>query len=268
MRNLLLAYSIIAVYLQSVAALTFYCINMPNSTARRTRMEHRFSHILTDGTGVVRADVVFVDGVKPTSGLAEYYAGMVVTPSEYDLKNAGCSAAHLKAIRTFLNSDDPAAFICEDDIMFHNDFWATYDDIQHNVPVGTPLITYSYMLAMHEGSVWNGTEPTRHNLRTINWQTWGGQLYYITRSYAMYVLAHFDHRHNVRPLFNELFIQAAGPIGGLIAVPPLAVEEMLDSDRGDLESLPYHHRHFARWGFDNYIGHELNEYISTVVPLT
>ena len=68
----------------------------------------------------------------------------------------------------------------------------------------------------------------------------------------MHILTHFDHNHNIQPLFNEHWIQAAGALGGLRTIPPLAIEESLDSDRGDIKALPYHREQFGQWGVENY----------------
>ena len=124
-------------------------------------MEQRFSLLGP------RAKLVFVEGILPQSGLAAYYASMRAHPTLADLKNAACSAAHLKAVRTFLESNEYEAFICEDDIRFHVDFWPLYDAIRANLPPATPLLSGSYMLSSIEDMIWAGFNSTQYNLYTV-----------------------------------------------------------------------------------------------------
>lgn len=50
----------------------------------------------------------------------------------------------MKAIKTFVQSDQKYCLICEDDILFHNNFLDIFTDIITNNPAG--LISLSYML--------------------------------------------------------------------------------------------------------------------------
>lgn len=230
-----------------------YCINLASSTSRHERMMNRFrAHGLSH-------KVTFVKAIPYQSALIDYY-GEGVQPwySSVDQwrKDLACYASHLKAIRTSLEDsiDEEGALICEDDILLHNNFIERYGQIMNNVPSGTGLVSMSYMIEdWNNGFTSAGVNPILGNLYTFNKKvTWGTQLYWISREYGLKVLNDFDkplrYLENYFPLTSEIIVKESK---GYLAYPPLAIEDGLDSDRAPAD-LPYHHKHFSRWGYHNY----------------
>lgn len=234
----------------------FYCINLEKSTQRRIGMEARFK--------LLGAKHVMVNAVTNDCSLIKFYSKDYNHPNHSNSplvpNNTACTASHFKAIRTFLETEDKEAFICEDDIVFRKDFWALYDSARQNMPEECPLVTFSYMITrwVDENkkslTAWTGKDPKMKNLSTINPEhTWGGQLYWISREYAIQVLATYDkpwYMPNWMGL-NEMFIRDSK---GCLHLPPLAIEEDIVSDRciHDVDR-PYHRKHFEAWGLQNYV---------------
>ena len=224
----------------------FYCINLARSTARRQRMEKRFAlHGL---------DATFVTGIRSDCHMIDFFDHQMVNPvGNIDLwrKNIGCYLSHLKAIRTFLETTDESAIICEDDILFHNNFREMYHQVMANIPPETPLISFCYMNEQWE-CPWAGIDSSKKNVVMINpLYTWGAQCYYITKDHAKQILLTWDRcmcelgNGNVTP---ENYIRVSR---GLMSYPPLVIEEDIDSERSPRD-LPYHVRHFRFWGYHNY----------------
>lgn len=254
-----------------------YCINLARSKERRGRMERRFQR-----AGLT--DVVYVTAVEGSSTLVDYY-DRDVQPDYNDLEkwraSVACFISHLRALRLFLEDNLPEALITEDDILLCNDFRAKL--LQARGFAGnTPLLSLSYMLESTAGMTSVG-----HGLFRFSHQyTWGAQLYLITRDWAMICLNLFDRPfrflrvpslHNGQellpatyPITSENIIRVANdPLtpemiqklgyprqnAGLLVIPPLAIEEGVDSDRAPGD-LPFHHNHFRRWGYTNYSEYE------------
>lgn len=220
----------------------FYCINLKTSTARKERMLARFNDAKIPDGGVH-----FVEAIRPGTGIVTYYCQKNPLTTQERL-NGACSASHLKAIRTFLESDEDEAFICEDDICLKKNFIEEWNNVKSNLPTNAPLLTCSYMLTSHDGKILSGKNPTLNNiylLCPIN--TWGAQLYWLNRDYAIKALEMFD-KPMINPQFNEQIIRLSK---GYLCTPPLAIEDCLDSDRAPRD-LPYHFVHFDSWHRHNY----------------
>lgn len=236
-----------------------YCINLKESTGRRQRMEKRFAH-----HGFSKL-VTFVEAIPRYSSDLNYYTQDLVCPHNDTKKWLGelaCYASHLKAVRRFVDDGGEYGIICEDDIMLVNNFLSRYVNIALNIPNGTPLVTMAYMLETLDGSQWAGNNPDQRNLLTINpVATWGAQIYWLTRDYALRVLEMYDKpfRDVENPLrTSEVIIRQSG---GLRGYPPMAIEDCIDSDRepGDLS---YHMPHFSFWGYENYNSGEGDVHLS------
>ena len=247
--------------MQEVEFPRIYCINLKSSPHRKERMETRFAH-----HGLTEA-VTFIDAVSKESPLVDFYAqdkSCSHQESNYCSKCRGglaCYASHLKAIRQFLQDGGDIGFICEDDILLHNNFVGKYVKIIRNLSEKVPLITFCYMMNGYDGCHWVGIYPDKQNLMTIDSvNTWGAQMYLLTKDYALEVLEYYD-----KPIkyidgesgYPEAIIRQSK---GYMTYPPLVIEDGIDSDRdpGDLE---YHHHHFRYWGYENYSASE-KEHIS------
>lgn len=230
-----------------------YCINLPKSTRRRDRMIQRFSIL-----GLLDR-VKFVDAIAKDSRLVDYYGHQAVCwyqDCEYYngldqwRKDLGCYASHLKAITKFLEDSisESGCIICEDDILLHNDFIKEFQTIFANVPKDTPLVSLSFMLSGDIQIQYTGIDQTKQNLCQLDpIGTWGGQMYWISTTYAMETLKRFNH-----PVEDEITSEAIiQNSGGLRSLIPLAIEDTIDSDRAP-QDLPYHQKHFSYWGYSNY----------------
>ena len=235
-----------------------YCVNLKASTSRRSRMERRFAH-----HGLSQA-VTFIEAIPRDSPLVGYYSQGLTCPAYGERKWHGelaCYASHLKAIRQFLHDGGEMAIICEDDILLANNFLERYVKVTANFPPKPPLVTFCYMMNGYDACHWSGQQPDKKNLLTIDMvNTWGAQMYWISRDYAMQVLTAYDRPF--REVSNtlrtsEVIIRESK---GYMAWPPLVIEDGIDSDR-EPEDLPYHHPHFKYWGYENYNSTEV-EHIS------
>lgn len=236
-----------------------FCLNMKSSTQRKERMQKRFQlHNLTPY-------VTYIDGITANSTLVDYYLqdmdADVLCNIYFSVnqarKDAACFATHIKAVRTFLEmSGKDGCIICEDDILFHNDFQVLLQDIMENVPADIPCISFSWMISDAIDQTFVGINPEKENLWNINPHvTWGAQCYYISTEYALKVIHHYDHEFwMLRTVFNrnkitsEIIIQLSE---GYMVSHPLVIEDCIDSDRAP-QDLAFHARHWIYWRYKNF----------------
>lgn len=227
----------------------FYCISRYDSP-RRDRMKTRFEEL--------KLNYEFVPAVSPDSSIVEYYTSKChnwyitdwenIDQYNIDLfkKDAACYAAHMGALRTVVESGLPYAIICEDDIVFHRNL-KTYIHQILDLKELPNLISFCYMIS--DLNMAMTIHPEMWELRSFDpYNTWGAQMYFITREYATWYLGKYDHpfRHKIT---SEFIIQRSD---GYLHCPPLALEEGVDSERKE-EDLPFHHYHFGVWPSQNYL---------------
>lgn len=219
-----------------------YCINLVSSAARRRRMERRFAwHGLTD-------HVTFVEAAGTDDADVSRIVAGVDRP---DRAVVGCLRSHLAALRRFLDETGPdvaGAIVMEDDVVLHDSFADRFAETMANVPTGTPLVALGYLVSHWEGITWSGRDPQRHDLATLHpSHVWGTQAYWISRSEAARALERLD-----RPLRDLPDGVTAESItrwsGGLVAYPPLVLEEAFDTTIGGGGRLEWHRQ--AQRGFD------------------
>jgi GR25 family glycosyltransferase involved in LPS biosynthesis len=205
-------------------------------------------------------DTTFIEAIPRESPLVDYYGQDLFVPDGSNEKKwrgeLACYASHLKAIRQFLHDGGETALICEDDILFSNNFKERLEEIIANIPEETPLVSMCYMITSDWDSKYAGKDKNKHNLLTLNSETtWGAQMYWLRQDYAKWVLSTYDRpfKEVENPLkTSEVIIRQSG---GLIAYPPLVIEDGIDSDRAP-EDLEYHHHHFKYWGYEKYSSSE------------
>ncbi len=202
----------------------------------------------------------FVDAVYWDSELVKFYG----SGKAYSGKNLscllqkvlGCYAGHIAAIRRGLqelrnSKEEPfprGFFVAEDDILFHNDFFAKWLDVFENLPVDTTLLSLTFMYSGRPQHQNIGKNLDLNNLRSIDPKiTWGAQMYWVSERYAHTVLQLFD-RPLEEEITSEVIIQRSQ---GAIVVWPLVIEDGIDSDRAP-EDLPFHASHFSYWGWENF----------------
>ena len=243
-----------------------YCINLRSSEERRKRMIQRFSHHnLLDR-------VTFVDAVSRDSGLVDHYGHHILDPRNIKKhrNEVACFASHLKAIRQFLEetskTEDEGAIICEDDVLLSNDFLKRYNETFANIPDNSPLIALGYIIWHWSGYKWAGNKPDQLNLCKITPEnTWGAQMYWISRKYAVKALEIYDKPLQFLSghLTSELIIRFSE---GYIAYPPLAIEDSIDSSIRPTQDMEVHYRTQSRWGYSNYSDTE-TVHLSPLAPV-
>lgn len=147
-----------------------YCINMPTSTDRLARMQERFKV-----TGLTNINIVVAETPDTveyyTAGMRDWYDNPYFKGKDQFRKDAACYASHMKAIKTFVQSKQKYCLICEDDVLFHNNFIPILTDIIENNPAD--LISLSYML----GGTMNNHEyiyrcPDKLQKSRVKKETW------------------------------------------------------------------------------------------------
>lgn len=219
-----------------------YCINLRERKDRRERMEKMFlSRKLND-------KVVYIDAISIKSNLIEYYS----TTRERPI--VACFASHIKAIKTFLETEEEEALICEDDILLHNNFEEEYIKIRNNLPEDATLCALSYFnMLPWEYYKWDGKDKNKKNIFKIIEKTYGTQIYWISKKYAYEVISKYD-----RPEFglsyhhdkvSEIITIKSG---GYISYPVLAIEDCISSDIRDDNGMVLHVYIFNQWDYENY----------------
>lgn len=206
--------------------IAIYCINLESSELRLRRMQERFTI-----TGLI--NINFIKAKTPETA-QEYgkdmdkgYIGTHYPDMSYFMKDVACYASHMLALKTFVESDNECCLICEDDILFHNNFLGLLNDTIVNSN-DAKLISLSYMLSgpIDQTYYWKDSDgpvikkevwdvKTQKKIRRIFGQkynvkelkviknkddiccglwkmdhqnVWGAQYYYITRNYVWNIL--------------------------------------------------------------------------------
>ncbi len=220
-----------------------YCINLKKSVDRKKRMENRLKHLnLYD-------NATFINAVSRDSPLIDYYhqSSVQVDPDTKVWNSSmACFASHLKALRTFLEDGGDECLICEDDVMFINEFIDEYFKIRSNIPSDAPYVLLSYMIRDWDDLSWAGINQNKENLLTHKDDSiWGLQLYWMSKEHAIKILTDYDKPYeNNNYMHSSESIVLHNPVGYL-SYPVLAIEEAIDSERNpdDLD--------FQRQSFDS-----------------
>ena len=239
-----------------------YCINLSESVERRRRMEGRFAH-----HGLTSA-VRFVEAVQPSDAEVEQVADSFALPAA-ERPVVARLRSHLRALRRFLDETDPtttpAAIICEDDILLHNDFAERVEATLANLPDDTPLVAFGYLVWNWVDYRWAGRDRDQENLATLHpAHTWGCQAYWISRAEAAKAIATLDRPLALLPpsITSEAITQWSG---GYIAFPPLVLEEALDSTiTDDVEHIAHHRVAQRRFPVGEYTAAERTSRAQTV----
>lgn len=205
----------------------FFVVSLARATERRLRMEQRFAR-----QHLSFAIIDAVDAADPTSSEIDHYQPSS-TGTAQDRAVTACFASHIKALHAGLKSGAAEFIVVEDDVRLVRDFSARFTAVRENVPEETPLTSLSYLVWYWDGFLWNGVDHTQENLTTMGADLWGTQMYLVTRPWAERCVKLLD-----RPLpdietsdirTSELIVRSARYEGGLVAYPPLGIEELSDS---------------------------------------
>lgn len=231
-----------------------FCINLPSSKRRKERMMTRFQR-----ANFHPEHIHFVEAAGYKSGLVDYFIeGTESWNDDVDQwrKDIACFVSHLLAVRMFLTTEADYGFICEDDILFQNDFREYFQDIFEQLPEDCPLLSFTYMACgIFDISDCNSSVYCKFP----GGKVWGAQFYMISREYAQKVLATFDRplRELTRygQLSSEIILTESQ---GYMLIVPLVIEDCIDSDRKSVDT-PYHMKHFCYWGWENFSDSDLEK---------
>lgn len=234
--------------------LPIYCINLAEANDRKQRMVIRFEH------HHLSERVHFVEAITKSNPVVDL---MLKDFDRYTITDtvraeAACLFSHIKALKMFLQSKHSQAIICEDDIMLHNNFSIQLDKIMENCPKDISLVSLGYIILFWDKFEWGGIVPERKNLRPIVPSvTWGCQCYLINREYANKIIKLLDKPFKDIKVGNyitsELILKESN---GLVSWPPLAIEEVIDSQIRTVDQLDTHLAAAQIWGYFNYANAE------------
>lgn len=222
---------------------TIYVVSLPSAVDRRARVIERLR----------RQDLAHevVDALERDAPEVDLYRDPAKDTSQ-DRGAAACFASHLRALRRFVASGADEAIVAEDDVVLEKNFAVAFAQLRSNIPDDCPLVCLGYLVWNWEGFRPAGRDPSRSGLRTMGADTWGAQMYWIRRSWAQECLRRLD-----RPFASIETLQAhknsetitrdAGPRGGLVAVPPLAVEDLTGSLIVPEAGVANHPEALSRW---------------------
>lgn len=215
-----------------------YCINVPTCTERRARMTERFGL-----AGITNYH--FVEAINYTDDVVEEYRDETMRDPMQARKDTACFMSHMKAIKEFIASGDEWGLICEDDILFANDFLSKLEVVRAE-GANYQCIALGYMLT--GGYEFEFEKP--HLMSIQRQHIWGGQAYLLTHEYAKYCIRMFDQPMEDLAYFVDE-VTAELPMRysrGVIAYPALVIEDCIDSVRKPADA-PYHIKHFCAWDY-------------------
>jgi len=174
-----------------------------------------------------------------------------------DLRVVACLVSHLRALQQFLSTGADEAIICEDDIRPLRGFAQWFTQLRENIPDETPVVSLGYLVWRWDGFLWAGKDSTKQNLTTIGGDLWGTQMYLVRRSWAEMCLDRF-----ARPVDQivtsdiktaELITRESRYKGGLVAYPPLAIEDLTGSVLNPAAGVSNHPEGQSRWDSSRYV---------------
>ncbi len=205
---------------------TSFVVSLQRASARRLRMMERFTR-----QGLPFTLVDAVDTADAGEELRRYRPE--TNPTAQERAVAACFASHLRALRAGLATGEDEFIIIEDDVRLVLNFRERFEKLRANIPPTTPLTSLSYLVWRWDGFLWNGLDVAKENLTTMGPDLWGTQMYLITRKWAAHSIEKFDHplpeiaTDDIRT--SELIVRSASREGGLVAYPPLGIEELSGS---------------------------------------
>lgn len=209
----------------STATPTIYLVSLASAKERRSRMRARLGRQCLEYEIVEAFDRNDAAVEKFRDPADDTHQGRGV---------AACLGSHLKALRDFVSSGADEAIIVEDDVLLVKDFDVRFDRLRANIPDDCPLVCLGYLVWDWAGFSWAGLNPTLQNLQTMGKDLWGAQMYWLRRSWAEECLRRLDRdftsiETRQRYINSETITRDAMTHGGLVAHPPLALEDLTGS---------------------------------------
>lgn len=177
--------------------------------------------------------------------------------SEADFRVVACLMSHLRALQQFVATEAAEAIVCEDDVRPRRDFAKHFSALRENIPDASPIVALGYLVWRWDGFLWAGNDVNKENLTTIGQDLWGTQMYLIRREWAIECLKRFDLpvdaivTDQIRTA--ELITRESRFRGGLVAYPPLAIEDLTGSILHPEAGVANHPGGMSRWDASLYI---------------
>jgi len=154
----------------------FYWINVDTQTRRADNMVKQFNERKIEHTRI--------NAVKPSNE----------NPKKVDYERC-CTLSHLKAIETFLETEEQHCVICEDDLSFEFEtFWKkTFDEIIQKAPNNWGIIQLAYILQNIESKFKDKAEYFNYKTLSVS----GTLAYIINRNCAKHLLDVFKKRRHI-----------------------------------------------------------------------
>lgn len=226
---------------------TIYVVSLARAADRRTRMIERLS-----SEELPFSLVGAYEGTDPVVRAR--------TPegcSDATLRVVACLASHLRALEQFLASTASEAIICEDDVRPCREFVQRFGALRDNVPDDTPLVALGYLVWHWDGFLWAGKDVSKENLKMIGADLWGTQMYLVGRAWAVECIERFglaiDDIETDQIRTAELITRESRYRGGLVAFPPLAIEDLTGSILNPEAGVANHPEVVNRWDSSLYI---------------
>lgn len=155
----------------------FFVVTKLNSF-RHENMKKRFMNIGLQNSDLQNSDlqnVFYIDNYYPPNDIIEYFKDEDGTE-----RTVGCLLSHLKAIKTFYDSNEKIGCILEDDVLFRNDFIERIKELENKI-----LSENLELIQLYTMSPLSGNINTRFGI-------YGTQGYILTRDYALKCLKLYD----------------------------------------------------------------------------
>ena len=226
---------------------TIYIVSLARAAERRSRMIARLS--------AEELPYIIVDASESTDPAVRDCAPEGC--SDATLRVVACLVSHLRALEQFLATSAFEAIICEDDVRPRRDFARCFGDLRDNIPDEAPLVALGYLVWYWDGFVWSGNDTSKENLTTIGADLWGTQMYLVRRAWAAECSERFgvmvDDIETDQIRTSELITRESRYRGGLVAYPPLAIEDLTGSILNPEAGVANHPEVINRWDSSLYV---------------
>ena len=208
-----------------------YCITFRNPE-RKARMTERFK--------ILDLDAEFVEAlpwddpaIRPPDNVLEF----AKSSTHWNSYAWSTAHAHAAAIQRFIDSGEPAAVICEDDVHIHRAFKVEMPCLLANMyKMDLEVLLLGYLTTNPPAMVNGSWHPLAQHFMYFPcaFDLWGAQMYLITREYALNAIAKYGPNtgYPIRSLLDpELTVFVADWIWNKasekrgILSPMIAVEE-------------------------------------------
>lgn len=231
----------------SFATPTIYVVSLGSAADRRARMIERLS--------AEQLPYVIVDACEAADPAVRDRAPEDCTDGT--ARVIACLVSHLRALLRFLASPATEAIICEDDVRPRREFARYFKELRDNIPDEAPMVALGYLVWQWDGFVWSGKDHTKENLTTIGHDLWGTQMYLVRRAWAAKCVERFgvavDDIDTDQIRTSELITRESRYCGGLVAYPPLALEDLTGSILNPAAGNANHPEVVQRWDSSLYV---------------